>query len=188
MDILEIPQTIKSSLQPPWLADLSLFPMVKKSHCMNVKNYKSLWSVLTPHINHKAVMKRGTLFKTRICVLDKLLQPGISRGPSLHLLRHRWPLHLFLQHLSLLQGVPDHKDATLPLRSPHWGRLGFQLDLKWSWPAVLAPPQHSAVGTTTIASSWLQQLASSFFFPIAQQNKRVSRLFVFMHGCLHDFQ
>ena len=92
---------------------------------------------------------------------DQLLQPGISGGPSLHLLRHRRSLHVFLQHLPLLQGVPDRQQAALHLRGRRRGRPGVQPKCQRSWPAALAPPQHSAVGTRTIASSWVQRLHSS---------------------------
>lgn len=47
---------------------------------------------------------------------DQLLQPGISRGSSLHLHGHRRPLILLLQHLLLLQPVLDQVQATVFLR------------------------------------------------------------------------
>lgn len=131
------------------------------SSCLYRSNLKKLEEIETslmtdpvwPHLDSPGLCSEsrtsGKLIQTRLCVLmnvpsDQLLQPGVSRGSSLHLHRHRRPLVVLLQHLLLLQPVPDQVPAAVLLRGP-------SADQRWGWSGepVCSARQHPAVDSRT---------------------------------------
>lgn len=105
---------------------------------------------------------------------DQLLQPGVSRGPSLHFYWHCWSVLVFLPNLPHLSTIPDPKQAAEHSRGPtrpnpdckHTQSHGSG----WGGGSVSGPLQHTGVVHFTKCTM------SSDRFPSLSNNHVNSRL------------